>query len=121
VTSFSSVVVESPGGARVILRGELDAASVRAADSTLRELLDRGPDQVTLDLTELDFMDSMGVKFLIDGRDAAAERGVDLALAYEEGVVERVLTVSGVATLFTRQGAADDQDGSAEAEAKKKK
>jgi anti-anti-sigma regulatory factor len=48
-------------------------------------------------------MDSMGVKFLLDGKDAARERGVEIALAYGEGVVERVLTVSGVSSLFERQ------------------
>jgi anti-sigma B factor antagonist len=105
VTSFSSVIVESSGAARLILRGDLDAASVSSADSAIRELLERGSDRVILDLTELDFIDSMGVKCLIDGRDAASQLGVTIALAYEEGVVERVLTVSGVASLFDRTSA----------------
>ncbi len=103
MTSFSAVVIESPGAARLILRGELDAASVRTADSTLRGLLDGRLDRVTLDLRELDFIDSTGVKFLIDGRDAARKHGIGIGLAYDGGVVERVLTVSGVATLFERQ------------------
>lgn len=100
--SFSSVIIESPGEVRLILRGELDAATVEAADGTLRELLDRDLDRVILDLTELEFMDSTGVKLLIDGRDAASKLGVEIVLAYDEGVVERVLTVSGVAELFGR-------------------
>jgi anti-anti-sigma factor len=103
VTPFSSEVIEIPGSGRLVLRGELDAASVRDADRTLRDLLGRGCDRVILDLRELDFMDSMGVKFLIDGREAARELGLEIALAYREGIVERVLTVSGVATLFERQ------------------
>jgi anti-anti-sigma factor len=61
-------------------------------------------DRVTLDLRELDFMDSMGVKFLIDGRDAARRLGIEIALAYGDGVVARVLTVSGVGALFERRG-----------------
>jgi anti-anti-sigma factor len=103
VTPFSSVVTESPGAARLILRGDLDAASVRAADRALQEMLDPARDRVILDLRELDFMDSMGVKFLIDARDAARPRGIEIALAYDEGVVERVLTVSGVGKLFDRE------------------
>jgi anti-sigma B factor antagonist len=104
VTEFSLEIVEVAGSVRLVLRGELDAASAPAANRALLELLDGGSGRVTLDLRELDFMDSVGVKFLIDGRDAARERGVELAIAYQEGVVERVLTVSGVATLFNRQG-----------------
>jgi anti-sigma B factor antagonist len=102
VTEFSLEVIEVSGSSRLVLRGELDAASAAAASRALLELLESGSDRVTIDLRELDFMDSMGVKFLIDGRDAAGKRGVEIALAYEEGVVERVLTVSGVATLFER-------------------
>jgi anti-anti-sigma factor len=108
VTEFSLEVIEVAGSARLVLRGELDAASAPAANRALLELLEGGSGRVTIDLRELDFMDSMGVKFLIDGRDAARQRGVELALAYDEGVVERVLTVSGVATLFKRQ---DEVDG----------
>ena len=110
MTSFSSEVIEIPGSARLILRGELDTASVADADRTLVDLLQRGLDRVILDLRELEFMDSMGVKFLVDGRDTARELGVEIALAYDEGVVERVLMVSGVAALFERQ---DEGDASA--------
>ena len=103
MTEFALEVVEVAGSVRLVLRGELDAASAPAADRALLELLEGGSGRITVDLRELDFMDSTGVKFLIDGRDAARERGVQIALVYDEGVVERVLTVSGVATLFERQ------------------
>jgi anti-sigma B factor antagonist len=104
MTELLLEVVEVSGSTRLVLRGELDAASAAAANYALLELLESGSDRVILDLTELEFMDSMGVKFLIDGRDAARRLGVELVLAYGDGVVERVLTVSGVATLFERQG-----------------
>ena len=109
MTELSLEVIQVSGSARLTLRGELDIASYPAANRTLLELLERGFDEVIVDLTGLDFMDSMGVKFLIDGRETARQLGVEIALAYEEGVVERVLTVSGVATLFERQ---DDKRGS---------
>ena len=103
MTELLLEIVEVSGSTRLVLQGELDAASAPAANHALLELLESRPARVVLDLRELDFIDSMGVKFLIDGRDAARRLGVELALAYEGGVVERVLTVSGVATLFERQ------------------
>jgi len=103
MTELSLEVMEVSGSVRLVLRGDLDAASAPAANHALLELLESGSDRVILDLTDLDFMDSTGVKFLIDGRDAARRVGIELALAYGKGVVERVITVSGVASLFERQ------------------
>jgi len=96
----------------LVLRGELDTASAEEAKSALDRLLGGGFDLVVVDLRELDFMDSTGVKFLLDGRDTARELGVKIALAYGGDPVERVLTVSGVSKLFERQG--DDLPASEE-------
>lgn len=104
MTELSLEIIEVSGSARLVLRGDLDSASASSADRALRDLLDRDVRRVVLDLRELDFIDSMGVKFLIDCRDRARELGVEIALAYGEGVVERVLNVSGVAKLFERHG-----------------
>jgi anti-anti-sigma factor len=86
----------------LVLRGELDTASAEEANGALHRLLGQGFDLVVVDLRELDFMDSTGVKFLLDGRDTARELGVKIELAYGGDPVERVLTVSGVSTLFER-------------------
>jgi anti-anti-sigma regulatory factor len=48
-------------------------------------------------------MDSTGIKFLLDGRDAAGRLGVEIAIAHGGDPIERILTVAGVTTLFERQ------------------
>ncbi len=102
-TPLSFEVREDSGSARLILRGELDADSAASANEALLGLLGRGFDRVIVDLRELDFMDSTGVKFLLDGRDAAGQLGVEISIAYGGDPVERILTVSGVTKLFERQ------------------
>jgi anti-sigma B factor antagonist len=102
-TPLSFQVRQEPGSARLIMRGELDADSAAAADKALLGLLGRGLDRVIVDLTELDFMDSTGIKFLLDGRDAASRLGAEIAIAYGGGPIERILTVAGVTTLFERR------------------
>ena len=82
------------------LYGEFDIASAADASRALQELLTRGPDAVIVDLSGLDFMDSTGVKFLVDGRETALARGVKLSLVHGGDPVKRVLTVSGVTALF---------------------
>jgi anti-anti-sigma factor len=93
-------VTESRRSARMALYGEFDIASADDAARALGELLDRGLDAVVVDLNGLDFMDSTGVKFLVDGRDKARALGVKLSLLHGAGPVGRVLTVSGVTALF---------------------
>jgi anti-sigma B factor antagonist len=93
-------VSEGARSARIALRGEFDIASADDARRALQELLSRGLDAVVVDLSGLDFMDSTGVQFLVDGRETALARGVKLSLVHGGEPVMRVLTVSGVSALF---------------------
>jgi anti-sigma B factor antagonist len=93
-------VSEGPRSARIALYGEFDIASADDASRALQELLSRGLDAVVVDLSGLDFMDSTGVQFLVDGRDTALARGLKLSLIHGGDPVRRVLTVSGVTALF---------------------
>ncbi len=93
-------VSDGDRSARMVLHGEFDIASADDASRALQELLRRDLDAVVVDLSRLDFMDSTGVKFLVDGRDTARALGVRLTLVHGGGPVQRVLTVSGVMALF---------------------
>jgi anti-sigma B factor antagonist len=62
-----TVTRDARGGARVALRGELDLGSA----PQLRRALEAAGDDVVLDLRGLTFMDSTGVRVLLE----AAERG----------------------------------------------
>ena len=93
-------VSEGVRSARMALYGEFDLASATDASRALQDLLNRDLDAVIVDLSGLDFMDSTGVKFLVDGRESALARGVTLSLVHGGDPVKRVLTVSGVTALF---------------------
>jgi anti-anti-sigma factor len=82
------------------LFGEFDIRSVDAATRALDALLGRGPDTLVIDLSGLEFVDSTGVRFLVQGRDRARALGVQLSLVPGSGSVRRVLKVSGVIALF---------------------
>lgn len=86
--------------ARLALHGEFDIAAAGDASRALQELLSRDLDALTIDLSGLEFMDSTGVKFLVEGRETALARGVKLSLVHGGDPVERVLTVSGITALF---------------------
>jgi anti-anti-sigma factor len=101
---LSLEVKEADGTADLVLRGELDDASVGSANAALQDVLSRGFDRVTINMRRLDFMDSTGIKFLLDARDAAEQLGVKMSVDIRSGgLVERILGVSGVETLFERR------------------
>ena len=93
-------VSESPGSARIALSGQFDIASADDATRALQALLHRGLDHVVVDLSGLDFIDSTGVRFLVEGRETARDLGVKLTLVHGGDPVRRVLRVAGVMALF---------------------
>jgi len=93
-------VSEHPPPVRMTLSGEFDIRCADAAAHALEDLLGRGPDKVVIDLSRLKFMDSTGVRFLVEGLDKAHAGGIELALVDGGEPVRRVLTVSGVKALF---------------------
>jgi anti-anti-sigma factor len=93
-------VSESRGSGRIALSGQFDIASADDASRALQALLNRGLGVVVIDLSRLDFMDSTGVRFLVEGRDSARDLGVKLSLVLGGDPVRRVLAVAGVMDLF---------------------
>jgi anti-anti-sigma factor len=61
-TSFEIAVSPAPEGVVVAVAGELDISTAPAFEATLLEQLAEGP--VRLDLRELSFMDSTGIRIL---------------------------------------------------------
>jgi anti-anti-sigma factor len=87
---------------RVLVCGELDLASAPAVDHAIRELTDRGFANVVLDLRELTFIDSTGVRLLIDHARAARDDGHTFAITEGTPAVERLLAVTGLTDHFAR-------------------
>jgi anti-anti-sigma factor len=84
--------------------GELDMAVSGRIEREVEQLLDAGCAVVVLDLRELTFIDSSGIRELLHCRDAATARGARLALTLEPGAVSRALEVSGVRDVFAVHG-----------------
>ncbi len=79
--SFSfTEYAESGGGARVRLAGEFDVAGAPAVQTLLRRLESEGSD-VLLDLTELSFIDALGMHVIAEAAEAARQGGFGFAIA----------------------------------------
>jgi anti-sigma B factor antagonist len=89
------VTIELNGGGVAALRGELDMSSYDDASAALAPLFDEDGD-VVLDLAELTFVDSSGIRIFIRLHTAVHERGGRLILRGPTANVARVFAVAGL-------------------------
>lgn len=85
-------------GARVlVLNGSVDLASKAALiEAGRRSLLEDGAPKLTLDLAEVNFIDSSGLGALIELAGLASDRGCAFALRNPSRRVQRVLDLTGL-------------------------
>lgn len=85
----------------IALSGELDLASAPDLERELQAGEATSPGQITIDLTELGFMDSTGLQSLLRARERAAESGYALSLRRGPHQVQRVFELTKTAEAFT--------------------
>ena len=98
---FAATTSDDVGGLRVSLKGDCDLAVREEMVATLLAAVGRSA-VVTVDLAEVDFLDSSGVHGLVAAHRAARERGGRLYLEHPTGPVATVLDVTGVTGLLGR-------------------
>jgi anti-anti-sigma factor len=90
-------VVREGDAARVVVSGALDLATVPILEAELADLRHAGVRRLVLDLSGLGFMDSTGLRCILE-RDAEARRdGFSIALVAGPPAVQRVFEVTGTA------------------------
>lgn len=89
----------SEGDRRVVvtIRGELDLATAPELETALLERLDAGQ-EVVLDLRELQFMDSSGLRVLVTAHARAADGGPRFAIVRPLAGTEvaKILDIAGI-------------------------
>jgi anti-anti-sigma factor len=88
------------GTVTVTLRGELDLASVGALQERLTAVEQGAPSLIVLDLSELSFIDSSGLRVLLLADGRARESGRELVLTQSSDAVQRVFEMTGTRDLL---------------------
>jgi len=92
----------------LVVEGEIDLATAERFGEALLAVLD-GQGEVHVDLQAVTFMDSTGLRALLETRRRAEESGVVISLAMEPGgPVERLLDLAGVSDMFARSQQGSD-------------
>jgi anti-anti-sigma factor len=92
------VKVTTKGSAtRAAIVGEFDMAATFTIEPALEQALARdGLDAITVDLSDLRFIDSMGVGVLLRIEEESRARGVDLTIVPGPREVQRVFELAGL-------------------------
>ena len=98
---FRYEVAPQDRGVRVRAFGSLDMATTPDLDATLTELCAADHDLIIVDLGGLDFMDSSGLRLLLNWDAFARRDGISVHLVPGPPTVQRVFDVTGTAGVFT--------------------
>jgi anti-sigma B factor antagonist len=88
----------------VAVTGELDLATAGKVEEEVTGLYDRGFQRVVLDLSDVSFMDSSGLRLLIR-LDAHARGDRGFTVVQGDGAARRLLVLTRLEERFTRQPA----------------
>jgi anti-sigma B factor antagonist len=97
------VVTVSGGGSdyEVWLIGELDMSTAPPLRDQLLELASDGATQVTVDLSELEFVDSTGLSVLVTALKRLRQQGGDMGLRSPRPSTRKVLEITGLTEVFS--------------------
>jgi anti-anti-sigma factor len=97
---------ESEGKAcTVYLQGELDLASFETVDQVLREAAERA-NEITIDLSDLTFMDSTGLRLLFEADARARTDSHSIRVIGATGQVKKVMELTGTFGRLTSDSSA---------------
>ena len=94
MTILEVETVEEGGLVRLLLRGELDLSTVSKVEEELRRAEASEPPLLVLDLTELTFLDSTGLRLIVTADRRARDQGRRLAVVKGPDAVQRVFTIT---------------------------
>ena len=84
----------------VVPRGELDIFTAPQLEQVIREATSEPVSELVLDLRELTFMDSTGLRTLAQANQRTQQAGTTLSIWRGPHQIERVLEISGLGPLL---------------------
>jgi anti-sigma B factor antagonist len=91
---FKVTIEDDRNAPRVVVTGELDLASSEQLEEVLGQVEASEPATLVLDLRELEFMDSTGLRAVLAADNRARERGGKLVVVRAPNEVDRVFRIT---------------------------
>jgi anti-anti-sigma factor len=97
------VEIETQEHKRVVVitvEGRIDSATAADFEDALNDFTEQGKNNIVLDLSEVDFISSAGLRVLVTTRKAVKSAGGDIVLASSSEQVQETLEIAGLDVLF---------------------
>jgi anti-anti-sigma factor len=91
---FGVTIEERDSAVHVVLTGELDISTAQRLEDDLRRVEAERPELIVIDLKQLAFLDSTGLRLLITADARAREDGRRLAILRGNEMIQRVLRLT---------------------------
>jgi anti-anti-sigma factor len=103
-TEQLTVAVSHEAGRQVVaVAGELDAHSAEVLQGPLMELTHAPGARVVVDVSDVSFLDSSGLRVLILAHKEVTGQGGEFCLRGASGAVDRILAAAGLSDYFGRE------------------
>ncbi len=96
------------GTVSLALEGELDLAGAPDMEASLAAIEQDEPARLVIDLSRLQFIDSTGLRLLLQADAHAKEQGYELVLRPGTQAVQRVFEVTGALAILRFEGSLGD-------------
>jgi len=97
MTPFGIQSEDRGAAVRLALTGDLDLATAREAEETIMEAETSRPRLLVLDLSDLEFMDSTGLRVILSAASRGDEEDRRVVIVKGPEVVQRVFEITRVA------------------------
>ena len=106
--SFEVVEAELDGAPGVAIRGEVDLHAVPSLEPALDAAIRDTAGAFVLDLRNLEFLDSSGLRLMLRARALLAREDRALAIVCPPGPVQRLFELAGIADLLFLYASRED-------------
>jgi anti-sigma B factor antagonist len=94
--AFDVDVAREVAGATVTVRGDMDIATIGRLEIARNRALADGPESVRIDLSAVEFVDSSGLRFLLETHSLSKRGGWTLQLVRPPSSAMRAFEIAGV-------------------------
>jgi anti-sigma B factor antagonist len=107
---LADLTVESVGGVTVAgVSGEIDVSNASELSAQISELTENGVEGLALDLTAVDYLDSSGLRMLLNLAHTFDDRGRELRVIVKEGsFIASLMETTGVLGILSVGGSRED-------------
>lgn len=86
----------------ITVTGRVDSATASEFENSINDVIEKGKHNLVLDLSQVEFLSSAGLRVLVTTRKALQSAGGDIVLAQPSDRVVETLDTAGLDVLFER-------------------